>query len=151
MYVLQKLLDLRLWPGSLWAAFSDDPTKFSSSQPSTCDSCACSLDLTSFSLAASELGLLAPSELIADSVKRSSVAHLFHFYTSLCEIASIPGKTPTAWVSKTSTSLSAAERKRELGAKRNADEEVHDVAEVDARKLARDCLRAVGKEMGVAQ
>jgi hypothetical protein len=34
VYVLRKLLDLRLWPGSLWAAFSDNPTKYSSSQPS---------------------------------------------------------------------------------------------------------------------
>lgn len=107
--------------------------------------------LTMFALAAAELGLSTPSELISDSVKRSSVAHLFHFYTSLCEIASIPGRTPTAWVSKSSTSLSAADRKRGLEAKMTADEYSHDVSEIDARRLARDCLKAVGKEMGVSQ
>jgi hypothetical protein len=104
-----------------------------------------------FAPAAAELGLSTPSKLISDSVKRSSVAHLFHFYTSLCEIASIPGRTPTAWVSKSSTSLSAADRKQGLETKMTADEYSHDVSEIDARKLARDCLKAVGKEMGVSQ
>jgi hypothetical protein len=33
VYVLRKLLDLRLWHGSLWAAFSDNPTSHSTSQP----------------------------------------------------------------------------------------------------------------------
>jgi hypothetical protein len=84
-------------------------------------------------------------------VKRSSVAHLFHFYTSLCEIVSFSGRTPTAWVSKSSTSLSAADRKRGLEGKGAQEEYGHDVSEIDARRLARDCLKAVGKEMGVSQ
>jgi hypothetical protein len=33
IYVLRKLLDLRLWPGTLWAAFSDAPSVNSSSLP----------------------------------------------------------------------------------------------------------------------
>lgn len=33
LYVLRKLLDLRLWPGTLWAAFSDAPSANSASLP----------------------------------------------------------------------------------------------------------------------
>ncbi|KAF9236570.1 hypothetical protein BU15DRAFT_76892 [Melanogaster broomeanus] len=33
LYVLRKLLDLRLWPGTLWAALSDSPSRYCSSQP----------------------------------------------------------------------------------------------------------------------
>ncbi|KAF6747528.1 hypothetical protein DFP72DRAFT_604758 [Ephemerocybe angulata] len=140
VYALRKLLDLRLWPGSLWAAFSDEPSKHSSSQPTAAD-----------------LGLSTPSELIADSVKRSPVAHLFHSYTSLCEIASTPGRTPTAWVSKSASSLSASARKREFetgkhkgkGLGESVADYEEDVSEVDARRLARDCLKEIGKELGV--
>ncbi|KAF8879578.1 guanine nucleotide exchange factor in Golgi transport N-terminal-domain-containing protein [Infundibulicybe gibba] len=70
IYVLRKLLELKLWPGSLWAAMSNQPSKYCVDQP----------------------------KLISDAVKRSSVAHLFHFYPVLCEIASMPRKTPSGWV-----------------------------------------------------
>jgi hypothetical protein len=33
LYVLRKLLELRLWAGSMWAALSDDPTKSCVEQP----------------------------------------------------------------------------------------------------------------------
>lgn len=33
IYVLRKLLSLRLWPGSLWASLSDNPTEHCISQP----------------------------------------------------------------------------------------------------------------------
>lgn len=33
LYVLRKLLELRLWPGSLWAALSEQPTTFAVEQP----------------------------------------------------------------------------------------------------------------------
>ena len=33
IYVLRKLLNLRLWPGSLWASLSDDPTEHCINQP----------------------------------------------------------------------------------------------------------------------
>ncbi|KAJ2924060.1 hypothetical protein H1R20_g13035, partial [Candolleomyces eurysporus] len=130
VYVLRKLLALRLWPGSMWASVSDQPTQYASTQPS-----------------ATELGLSTPSQLISDSIKRSSVAHLFHFYTSLIEIASIPRTTPTAWISKASASLSAADRQRQFQDKNDQDGSDYD--ELDARKLARNCLKEVGKEMGV--
>lgn len=35
LYVLRKLLDLRLWPGTLWAALSDAPSANSASPPGT--------------------------------------------------------------------------------------------------------------------
>ncbi|KAJ7752413.1 hypothetical protein DFH07DRAFT_520905 [Mycena maculata] len=114
LYVLRKLLELRLWPGSLWAALSEQPTAFAVEQPAVDAS-------------------LSSSLLIADAVKRSSIAHLFHFYPVLCEIASIPRKTPSSWV-----------------ASRAADKG-EEVTELDARVLARECLREVGREMGVLQ
>ncbi|OBZ73105.1 Protein MON2 [Grifola frondosa] len=76
LYVLRKLLALQLWPGTLWAALSDSPSQYCVEQPSIVQS-------------------LEPSQLIADAVKRSTKAHLFHFYPILCEIVSIPRKTPS--------------------------------------------------------
>jgi hypothetical protein len=42
---------------------------------------------------------LPPAKLIADSVKRSSRANLFHFYSPLCEITSVLRKAPSACIS----------------------------------------------------
>ncbi|KAJ6525079.1 hypothetical protein DFH09DRAFT_1250788 [Mycena vulgaris] len=119
LYVLRKLLELRLWPGSLWAALSEQPSAFAMEQPA--------IDTS-----------LIPSLLIADAVKRSSVAHLFHFYPVLCEIASIPRKTPSSWV------LSQA-------AEKGSSSEGDQATELDARVLARECLKEVGREMGVGR
>jgi len=119
LYVLRKLLELRLWPGSLWAALSEQPTTFAVEQPA--------IDAS-----------LSPSLLIADAVKRSSVAHLFHFYPVLCEIASIPRKTPSSWV---------LSRVPDKSSSPDGDE----ATELDARVLARECLKEVGREMGVLQ
>ncbi|KAJ7842842.1 hypothetical protein B0H14DRAFT_3868774 [Mycena olivaceomarginata] len=119
LYVLRKLLELRLWPGSLWAAMSEEPSSFAVEQPA--------IDAS-----------LSPSLLIADAVKRSSIAHLFHFYPVLCEIASTPRKTPSTWV------LPRA-------ADKDSSSEGAEAIELDARVLARECLKEVGKEMGVRQ
>lgn len=124
VYILQKLLTIRLWSGTLWAALSDHPSTNASSQPS-----------------ASELGLSSPSDLIADSVKRSTIAHLFYFYSVVSDIASTPGRTPTIWMSK-STAYSTGAPDQGAGQE--------DILEVDARALARGCLKAIGKEMGVS-
>ncbi|KAK0441196.1 uncharacterized protein EV420DRAFT_1650111 [Desarmillaria tabescens] len=120
LYVLRKMLELKLWSGSLWAALSEDPSKNCVDQPA--------LDVS-----------LTPSLLIADAVKRSSVAHLFHFYGVLCEIASIPRKAPSSWtISPTPTGMN--------GNAENGNEAV----QLDARDLSRQCLKEVGKEMGVS-
>jgi hypothetical protein len=120
---------LRLWPGSLWAAFSPNPTEASNEQSPI------SNDLT-------------PSELVADAVKRSSVAHLFQFYPVLCEIASIPRPTPSAWVlpnshTKVGAGLNGTNVEEGTG---NVDWAVR----LDARSLARACLKEIGKEMGLS-
>jgi len=33
LYVLRKLLELRLWPGTFWAAMSDSPSEYYLEQP----------------------------------------------------------------------------------------------------------------------
>ncbi|KAF9222197.1 hypothetical protein BS17DRAFT_195192 [Gyrodon lividus] len=131
LYVLRKLLDLRLWAGTLWAALSDSPSRYCSSQPAVDPS-------------------LAPPALIADVVRRSSVAHLFYFYPILCEIGSIPRKTPSAWVL---TSFPASPRSQDQGngssrPRIGAPDTDGKVIEVDARALSKECLRVLGKEMG---
>ncbi|KAG6844369.1 hypothetical protein H0H87_007445 [Tephrocybe sp. NHM501043] len=133
LYVLRKLLDLKLWPGSLWAGLSDNPSLHAVEQPK--------IDV-----------LLSPSHLIADAVKRSTAAHLFHFYPVLCEIASIPRKTPSAWMvtSTTPSSLSILPTGHTSSGS-NYGQSGANAVELDARILARTCLKEVGKEMGVSQ
>ncbi|EGO23125.1 hypothetical protein SERLADRAFT_439867 [Serpula lacrymans var. lacrymans S7.9] len=151
LYVLRKLLELRLWPGTLWAAWSDSPSRHSASQPSESASYFVTYFVFTFLDEAVDVSL-SPSALVADVVKRSSVAHLFHTYSTLCEIASIPRKMPSAWVT-THSSLSSpavageAHRSR-IGA---SDKENGKVVEVDARVLARECLKTIGKEIGAAR
>ena len=108
-----------------------------------------------------------PSVLIADAVKRSSIAHLFQFYPLFCEIASIPRKTPSAWVmAQTSLPrsspivLSANARNGKdgesprssivTGTGERGEGSDDQAIELDARVLARGCLLEVGKEMGVS-
>ncbi|KAH9169937.1 hypothetical protein EDB89DRAFT_1853941 [Lactarius sanguifluus] len=125
LYVLHKLLELQLWSGSLWAALSTTPSKYATDQPVVDTS-------------------LPASELIADSVKRSSRAHVFHFYTLLCEIVSIPRKAASAWI----TLAPAVHPDHPLGRIVAGAGHGHLVS-LDARALARECLREVGRELGV--
>ncbi|KAG1875783.1 hypothetical protein F4604DRAFT_1903720 [Suillus subluteus] len=129
LYILRKVLDLRLSSGILWAALSESPSKFSVSQPA--------IDVT-----------LSPSALIADVAKRSPVAHLFYFYSVLCEIASIPRKTPSAWVITNSLPPEKERGGNFLQPHIGALEEGGDVMEIDARTLARKALQVLGKGMG---
>ncbi|KAF8874390.1 hypothetical protein CPB84DRAFT_1817905 [Gymnopilus junonius] len=140
LYVLRKILDLRLWSGSLWAALSEDPSKYCVNQPSK-------------DIPIPET----PQELVADSVKRSTVAHLFHFYPVLCEIGSIPRRSPSdIQGSGDLASLHAKDARTlvEVNGKVAHDKEngkESDLAHLDARKLAQECLKAVGKELGVSR
>lgn len=86
--------------------------------------------------------LTTPSQLISDAVKRSSLAHLFHFYPVLCEIASVPRRTPSTWVMARSNSPI----RTDFSSIEKTDDEV---VELDARVLARQCLQELGREMGV--
>ncbi|KAI0773083.1 hypothetical protein BD413DRAFT_603507 [Trametes elegans] len=132
LYVLRKLLSLRLWPGSLWAALSESASLYCVEQPDIDQS-------------------LSPSQLIADAVKRSTKAHLFHFYPIFCEIVSIPRKTPTAWITPVAsrpTPAASSETSPHTGGDEETRSGVHAI-EVDARSLVKDCLKEVGRELGV--
>ncbi|KAI1793675.1 hypothetical protein LXA43DRAFT_971708 [Ganoderma leucocontextum] len=128
LYVLRKLLALRLWRGTLWAALSDAPSKYCIEQPGMDQS-------------------LPPSTLIADAIKRSTKAHLFHIYPVLCEIVSIPRKPPTVWVLPGSRSSSHDPR----GSLNEESSSSVPAVELDARTLAKDCLKEVGRELGVGR
>ncbi|KAI0690366.1 hypothetical protein BC835DRAFT_1365030 [Cytidiella melzeri] len=141
LYVLKGLLHLRLWPGSLWAALSATPSECSSEQPPIDSS-------------------LTPSELIADAVKRSTKAHLFHFYSIFCEIVAIPRKTPTAWVMSRTSSFdnphASAEGKQAKGTEHvGSTVTTHapsgSVVKLDARQLVKECLKELAQEMGIAR
>lgn len=94
---------------------------------------------------------LPPPLLISDAVKRSSVAHLFHFYPVLCEIASIPRKTPSGWFLASPSHRLAAKGDNGNTTPLGTLEQSEQAIELDARVLARACLKEVGKEMGVSQ
>ncbi|KAI0338792.1 hypothetical protein BDW22DRAFT_1362507 [Trametopsis cervina] len=138
LYVLRSLLRLRIWAGSLWAALSSSPSEYSSEQPPIDSS-------------------LSPSELIADAVKRSTKAHLFHFYTLFCEIVAIPRKTPSAWImsptsdSQNENSLGDSSRIERWDPTLAIDATEGKVVELDARQLAKDCLKELAVEMGLGR
>ena len=96
------------------------------------------------------------SELIADAVKRSVKAHLFHFHSILCEIVSIPRKTPTSWTSVASLrshsidGALASDTKGVVSKNASSSEETKAV-ELDARTLAKECLKEIGMEMGLGR
>ncbi|THH26880.1 hypothetical protein EUX98_g7308 [Antrodiella citrinella] len=143
VYILRKLLDLKIWPGILWAALSESPSSYCVDQPS--------IDST-----------LPPSQLIRDAVKRSSKAHLFRFYPVFCEIVAIPRKTPTSWVMtnaprSASRDFSTTAKPEELrnsmswsDVKSGSVDEGRAV-EMDARAIIKECLKEIGREMGVGQ
>jgi hypothetical protein len=135
LYVLRKLLELRLLPGTLKAAFSDEPSKYCYELPGL---------LIKFSVAWLIIFLRpaldstqSPSEIISDAVKRSSYAHLFFLFPQLSDMISIPRRMPSLW------------------APPNPDFTEHSSGGVDgvessARGLAKACLKLIAKEMGGA-
>ena len=144
LYVLRKLLNLHLWPGTLWAALSSSPSQYAVRQSRMYNSPLPSLSLTpEFTVIETSLD---PKGLIIDAIRRSSKAHLFHFYHVFCEIASLTRKTPSAWLSSPSESPVGDGRSRIA---QEEQEETKDFAEFDARTLARECLKAIGQEMGL--
>jgi hypothetical protein len=163
---LHKLRELQLWPGSLWAALSETPSKYAKEQPGTHTTSVVPrgtlTDVRTATLLSQAVDTsLPPAELIADSVKRSSRAHMFHFYSLLCEIASVPRKAPSAWISADRlavlSGVPAEKEKKEMEAA--ATGRTHHpsssrpgsghLASFDARELARECLKEVGRELGV--
>ncbi|PPQ71802.1 hypothetical protein CVT26_007726 [Gymnopilus dilepis] len=145
LYVLKKLLDLRLWPGSFWAALSEHPTKYCVTQPSI----------------GQDLPIPDnPQDLVADSVKRSTVAHLFHFYSILCEISSIPRRSPSDIRGSSELASLQAKNARTLISSIEVNGKVpprkdghleNGITSLDARTVAKDCLKVIGKELGVSR
>ncbi|TCD65014.1 hypothetical protein EIP91_003335 [Steccherinum ochraceum] len=141
VYILRKLLELKIWSGILWAALSEYPSAHCVDQPS--------IDPT-----------LPPAQLIQDAIKRSTKAHLYHFYPTFCEIVAIPRKTPSAWIMtnvprSSSRDISASAKPEELrnsvswtDVKSGVVDEGRAV-ELDARAIVKECLKEIGREMGV--
>ena len=124
----------------LWAALSNDPSNYVNEQPSA------SLSLSHTHkekkrkiddddvLGVDSVGV---GEILSDVVKRSSVGILFYFYGWLCEIVAIPRRLPSTW------------NVVESDGDGDGDGSGVRVEMDDARRLAKDCLRVVGREMGV--
>jgi hypothetical protein len=104
---------------------------------------------------------------------------MFHFYSLLCEIASVPRKSPNAWIAADRLAAfggSATGKERERAAAAAAGAQINHggkskqvsttagamatgssgavsnlghVVSFDARALARECLKEVGRELGV--
>jgi hypothetical protein len=101
--VLHKLRELRLWPGSLWAALSETPSKYAKEQPGTHTISfvprGILTDVRTATLPSQAVDTsLPPAELIADSVKRSYITRPY-VPSLLCEIAFVPHKGPSVWMS----------------------------------------------------
>jgi hypothetical protein len=92
---------------------------------------------------------LAPRALIMDAVQRSPKAHLFQFYHIFYEMASIPRRSPSAWMT-TSSYMNTKEinGSRSIVALEESSPSKQ-TTELDARLLARECLRQIGIEMGL--
>ncbi|EKM50999.1 uncharacterized protein PHACADRAFT_128641 [Phanerochaete carnosa HHB-10118-sp] len=134
LYVLRGLLRLRLWPGTLWAALSEAPSRYSSEQPGV---------------------YTVPSALVADAVKRSTKAHLFHFFDVFCEIVAIPRKPPSVWVMTEHTEDASSDAARSPLLSWNSitsgEAQQGKAVELDARTLAKQCLKELRSEMGIGQ
>ncbi|KAL5521903.1 MON2 [Sanghuangporus sanghuang] len=139
VYILKKLLSLRLWPGSLWAALSSSPSTFCSEQPAV-------------------EANLSPPQLFAEATKRSSIAHLFQLYTPICQIAALSRNPPVAWAPvllygaspKGNSSPLATDSKSGRSSFVAANATSGNAEELDGRTLASACLAEIGKEMRVS-
>ena len=110
---------------------------------------------------------LSPSALVADAVKRSTKAHLFHFYDVFCEIIAIPRRPPSVWVmadapdgpedAEAEGPLRARARALSWNSVASGDvvagvgRSKGSVVEVDSRTLVKQCLKELRLEMGIGQ
>ena len=97
---------------------------------------------------------------------------MFHFYTLLCEIASLPRKSPNGWIAadrlaRSGRPAASEEKERAAGTQVNHGGRPTQasttastigtgsgagsslVVSFDAQVLARECLKEVGRELGV--
>ena len=88
------------------------------------------------------------SNAIGEALRQSSRAHLFHLYPILLELVASPLRLPVIPVRV----IDVAEKKSLSDETTIGDpgaEAQRHATELDVRKLARACLDALGKEMGV--
>ena len=142
IYVLRKLLSLRLWPGCLWAALSDSPSQHSETQPGEL---LFDTVVTIFVTICVAVDVQLPLySLIADATKRSPKAHLFHFYNILCEILSLPRSLPSSYSSGNQYDGTSVNGNSPL----KPDSPKSDFKdENNARRLAYLCLLEIGKDI----
>ncbi|KAL5513923.1 hypothetical protein ACEPAG_2684 [Sanghuangporus baumii] len=136
VYILKKVLSLRLWPGVLWAALSSSPSTFCSEQPAVGAN-------------------LSPPQLFAEATKRSTIAHLFQLYTPICQIAALSRNPPVAWAPVLLNGASpkgapASDFKSGRTSFVGANATYGNAEELDGRTLASACLAEIGKEIGVS-
>lgn len=107
---------------------------------------------------------MTPSQLIPVAIQRSPVAHLFHFYPLLCEIAALPTTPPSAWVvpsiGNVHETVTVQEQPTGTTEPVSDDSELKrpsigvtlggkvEAIEVNSRQLSRDCLIVIGRELG---
>jgi hypothetical protein len=96
-------------------------------------------------------------------MKRSSRAEMFHFCSLLYEIASVPRKAPSGWVSADRLAVLSgvpAEKERKEMETAATGQTHHasssrlspgHLVSFDGRELASECLKEVGRELGVAR
>ncbi|VDB92018.1 unnamed protein product [Peniophora sp. CBMAI 1063] len=127
LYVLEKILALKLWPSSFASSAASRGGKGDDASPTA----------------------------ISSAISASTRAHLFALYTPLVEIAAHQRPPPACWAraervlsSPSIATPPATPTRSRTRVGRDSDDE-GEIVRRGARELARECLRAVGGEMGV--
>ena len=147
VYVLKKLFALRLWPSSLWAALSDNPSKYCLERPGAPLTDECSpLDSDCLANLGTQSGL-SVSELFAEARKRSTRAHIIELYGPICRIAALSRKAPLAWTGPFIMTRSEDNSQTVKLSFVAENATVEKTEQSDARELALSCLEEIGKEL----
>jgi hypothetical protein len=175
LYVLRRMLSLRIWPGCLWAAYSPEPSKYSKGVPrGFLHNLSHSCSHLTFAIAPSTDSTASPTSHLSDAIKRGPRAHLFQLYPLLCKVVSIKNEGPVAWISvsnsssplmgiplptpapsptrQASDSLAQNQSRSPSHAGVESIESTqgqYQVIKLDAKELAAKCLEELGKEMGL--
>jgi hypothetical protein len=146
------------------AALSETPATYAKEQPGTHTisfvPCGILTDVRTATLPSQAVDASLPNvELIADSVKRFIARPCVHFYSPLCEIASVPRTAPSACILCEPPGRiiwrSCGEREEGNGNCGNRSDHASGsrraqvLVSFDARELVRKRLKEVGRELGV--
>jgi hypothetical protein len=148
IYVLQRLLDLEVWEDGLKAVAQGESESTG----------ALSVHVLIYISIEGNTG----SSALKQALLASPRAHLLHLYPILLDIATYngPGLLPKVWVAKRAGPTGdygqwsagkgdAQEEKQEAGEASDDNSEASDDAvEVDAKEVAKACLKALSKDVG---